>query len=240
MGRIHSIESMGLVDGPGIRVIVFFQGCNLRCQYCHNPDTWDLNGGIEMSADEIIKKIRRFKPYFKEGGGVTFSGGEPLIQKDFLLELLKRCKAEKINTCIDTSGCGTGNYKEILKYTDLIILDIKHEDEKKYKNLVRREQKECIEFIEQAQSMNVPLWIRHVVVTGLTDDKEHIKNLAEYIKTLKNVKKLELLPFHQLGENKYEKMGVKYPLKGVKPMDKLLTKEFESYLIGEIGGKRDE
>lgn len=229
-GRVHSMESMGLVDGPGIRTVVFLQGCNLRCQYCHNPDTWDLDGGKEMSAQEIVNKVKRFKPYFKDTGGVTFSGGEPLLQKDFLLEMLKLCKAENIHTCVDTAGYAKGDFSDILKYIDLILFDIKHEDIDMYKNVTRREQQTSLDFLSQAQKAGVPLWIRHVVVPGLTDDEEHIKKLGEYISTLQNVQKVELLPFHQLGANKYQGLGIKYPLEGVQPMDKELTKKLESML----------
>lgn len=229
-GRVHSIESMGLVDGPGIRTVVFLQGCNLRCQYCHNPDTWDLDGGKEMSAQQIVNKVKRFKPYFKDTGGVTFSGGEPLLQKDFLLEMLKLCKAENIHTCVDTAGYAKGDFSDILKYIDLILFDIKHEDIDMYKNVTRREQQTSLDFLSQAQKAGVPLWVRHVVVPGLTDDEEHIKKLGEYISTLQNVQKVELLPFHQLGANKYQGLGIKYPLEGVQPMDKELTKKLESML----------
>lgn len=229
-GRVHSMESMGLVDGPGIRTVVFLQGCNLRCQYCHNPDTWDLDGGKEMSAQEIVNKVKQFKPYFKDTGGVTFSGGEPLLQKDFLLEMLKLCKAENIHTCVDTAGYAKGDFSDILKYIDLILFDIKHEDIDMYKNVTRREQQTSLDFLSQAQKAGVPLWIRHVVVPGLTDDEEHIKKLGEYISTLQNVQKVELLPFHQLGANKYQGLGIKYPLEGVQPMDKELTKKLESML----------
>lgn len=235
-GRIHSIESMGLVDGPGIRTVVFLQGCNLRCQYCHNPDTWQLNGGTEMTVEEIVNKVKRFKPYFKDTGGVTFSGGEPLVQKEFLLELLKACKAEGINTCIDTAGYADGDFSEILKYTDLILFDVKHYDREMYKKIVKKDIDKGIEFLRQAQETEVPLWIRHVVVPGLTDSDEHIDKLGNYIKTLKNVQKVELLPFHQLGANKYQGLNIKYPLEGVLPMDKELTKEMENKVRSIIGG----
>lgn len=239
-GKIHSIESMGLVDGPGIRTVVFFQGCDLRCIYCHNPDTWTKDGGMEMSADEILAKIKRFKPYFKDTGGVTFSGGEPLLQKDFLLELLKGCKKENIHTCIDTAGYADGDFSEILKYTDLILFDVKHYKEKEYKNIVKKDMDKGIEFLNQVQRAGVPLWIRHVVVPGITDDEKHIKGLAEYVKTLKNVEKVELLPFHQLGANKYQGLNMKYPLEGVSPMNKELTKKLEVVLNSVLGGREDE
>lgn len=233
MGRIHSIESMGLVDGPGIRTVVFFQGCNLRCLYCHNPDTWDLCAGEEMTAEEVINKIKRFKPYFKNNGGVTFSGGEPLMQPEFLLELLKKCKELDIHTCIDTAGCGKGDYDEILKYTDLILYDIKHEDYEKYNEITRRKQDETLKFIEKVQENNIPIWIRHVVVPGLTDSEEHIKDLKRYIDTMKNVEKVELLPFHQLGKEKYNVMGIDYSLENIKPMEKDVVEKYQKIFFNK-------
>lgn len=233
MGRIHSIESMGLVDGPGIRTVVFFQGCNLRCLYCHNPDTWDLCAGEEMTAEEVINKIKRFKPYFKNNGGVTFSGGEPLMQPEFLLELLKKCKELDIHTCIDTAGYGKGDYDEILKYTDLILYDIKHEDYEKYNEITRRKQDETLKFIEKVQENNIPIWIRHVVVPGLTDSEEHIKDLKRYIDTIKNVEKVELLPFHQLGKEKYNVMGIDYSLENIKPMEKDVVEKYQKIFFNK-------
>ncbi|MCO8193595.1 MULTISPECIES: pyruvate formate-lyase-activating protein [Anaerofustis] len=233
MGKIHSIESMGLVDGPGIRTVVFLQGCNLRCQYCHNPDTWDLCAGEEMTVDEVINKIKRFKPYFKNNGGVTFSGGEPLMQPEFLLELLKKCKENDIHTCIDTAGYGKGDYDEILKYTDLILYDIKHEDYEKYNEITRRKQDETLKFIKKVQENNIPIWIRHVVVPGLTDSEEHMKALKGYIDTIKNVEKVELLPFHQLGREKYKVMGIDYPLEDTEPMEKDVVEKYQKIFFNK-------
>ncbi|WP_160677877.1 pyruvate formate-lyase-activating protein [Clostridium sp. C8-1-8] len=228
-GKIHSIESMGLVDGPGIRVVVFFQGCKLRCAYCHNPDTWDCNNsGTETSAEELIKKILRFKPYFdKSGGGVTFSGGEPLLQPEFLIECLKLCKENGIHTTLDTAGYGLGAYEEILEYVDLILFDIKHIKREAYKQLTLSEVDESIKFLEVAQTLNKRLWIRHVVVPGITDGEKHLEELGQYILNIKNVEKVELLPYHVLGVNKYENMNMKYRLKDVKPMDKEYTKAWQ-------------
>lgn len=234
-GRVHSIESMGLVDGPGVRTVVFLQGCKLRCAYCHNPDTWALDGGMEMTSEELIKKILRFKPYFeKSGGGVTFSGGDPLLQPEFLLEMLKLCKENNIHTTIDTAGYGFGEYDEILKYTDLVLLDIKHVDDFGYKNLTGRSKKGLNEFLDALDKSNVKIWIRHVVVPGITDSEEHIEKLQEIIKDIKNVYKVELLPYHTLGVQKYEKLGISYRLLDVKPMDKENTKRFEKQLIENI------
>jgi pyruvate formate lyase activating enzyme len=218
-GRIHSIESMGLVDGPGIRTVVFFQGCALRCSYCHNPDTWSCDGGTEIDSGELIKKILRYKPYFeKSGGGVTFSGGDPLMQPDFLIEMLKLCKDHKIHTAIDTAGYGAGKVEEILKYTDLVILDIKHTDDKKYKDLTGRDMSGFITFLALVNKTDVKLWIRHVVVPGITDSEEHIAQLAQIIKKINNVEKVELLPYHKLGNDKYKQLGISYRLIDLEPL----------------------
>lgn len=227
-GNIHSIETMGLVDGPGIRVVVFFQGCALRCKFCHNPDTWACSGGEEYTPEELVKKIERFKTYFaSSGGGVTFSGGEPLRQPEFLLEVLKLCKNKGIHTCIDTSGYGFGDYDEILKYTDLVLFDIKHYTREGYKNITLMEIDESLNFLDAMKRNNTKMWIRHVVVTGLTDEETHLRSLKEFIDTIPNVEKVELLPYHMLGVNKYEGLGIKYPLEGIKAMDKELTKKYQ-------------
>lgn len=230
-GRIHSIESMGLVDGPGIRTVVFFQGCALRCRYCHNPDTWAENEGKEYTPEELVKKIARFKPYFiQNGGGVTFSGGDPLRQPEFLLEVLKLCKAKEIHTCLDTAGYGFSDYDEILKYTDLVLFDVKHFTREGYKNITRCDIDKSLEFLEAMKRNNTKMWIRHVVVPGLTDGEEHIKAFKEFIKDIPNVEKVELLPYHLLGVNKYEKMGIEYSLKGVPAMDKDLCNSYYDIL----------
>lgn len=233
-GKIHSVESMGLVDGPGIRVVVFMQGCALRCKFCHNPDTWTPNGGEEFTPEELVKKIERFKPYFeRSGGGVTFSGGDPLRQPEFLLETLKLCKAKGINTCLDTSGYGFGDYDEILKYTDLVLFDIKHFTREGYKNVTLMEIDESLKFLEAMKRNNTKMWIRHVVVPGLTDGEEHLRQLKEVIDTIPNVEKVELLPYHLLGVNKYETLGFKYPLDGVEAMDKELLKKQYNEIFGK-------
>ncbi|MCY6483105.1 pyruvate formate-lyase-activating protein [Clostridium aestuarii] len=229
-GRIHSFESMGLVDGPGIRVVVFFQGCPLRCAYCHNPDTWNLNEGTEITAKDLLNKILRFKPYFKESGGVTFSGGEVLLQPDFLIAILKMCKENGIHTVIDTSGFGIGKYDEILKYTDLVLLDIKHVDDVGYKYLTGKDKLYLDQFLKTVDKSNTKLWIRHVVIPGITDSEEHIFKLGDIIKKIKNVEKIELLPYHTLGINKYENLGINYRLKEVPPMNKEQTKKLEKLL----------
>lgn len=230
-GRIHSVESMGLVDGPGIRVVVFFQGCALRCLYCHNPDTWEEKGGEEYTPEKLVNKVGRFKNYFKSsGGGVTFSGGDPLRQPEFLLETLKLCKKEGIHTCLDTSGVGFGNYEEILKYTDLVLYDVKHLTDEGYKDMTGLPYEETKKFIDTCKKLGTKLWIRQVVVPGKTDSKEYMEKLNEFVNSLENVEKVELLPYHLLGVNKYEVMGIKYRLDGVPAMDKEKCKELYQYI----------
>ena len=230
-GRVHSIESMGLVDGPGIRTVVFLQGCSLRCAFCHNPDTWSTKEGTEMSPEELVKEVLKFKSYHKaSGGGVTFSGGEPLLQPDFLIETFKLCKEKGIHVVLDTAGCGLGKYEEILKYVDLILYDIKHIEPKGYLSLTKHTIDESLRFLEVAQKLNKKMWIRQVVVPGINDNDDYIKALADIIKGLKEVEKVELLPYHKMGLVKYEVMKQKYPLEGVPEMDKLRCKELQELL----------
>lgn len=219
-GLIHSIESMGLVDGPGIRTVVFLQGCRLRCQYCHNPDTWTLTSSKaqRISPQELVRRLIRFKPYYGEQGGVTFSGGEPLLQKDFLLEVLPLCRQAGIHVCLDTAGFGEGSYEEILSLTDLVLFDVKHYTDEGYRRVTGQEREESLKFLETAQRLGTPLWIRHVVVPGLTDTEAHLQGLRDSLKTLKNVQRVELLPYHTLGVCKYASLGIPYPLEGVPPM----------------------
>lgn len=236
LGRIHSIESMGLVDGPGIRSVVFLQGCRLRCQYCHNPDTWSMTGtGVqEMTAEQLVKKLSRFKPYYKDGGGVTFSGGEPLLQKEFLLEVLPLCRQAGIHTCLDTAGYGVGGYEEILKDTDLVLMDVKHYTAAGYERVTGQKMEESLTFLEAVQKMEKPLWIRHVAVPGLTDGEEHLSGLREFLASLKNVEKVELLPYHVLGVHKYENLGISYPLKGTEPMDPKLLAGWQKLMNDDL------
>ena len=214
------MESMGLVDGPGVRCVVFLQGCPLRCLYCHNPDTQTAEGGEAVEPEALVRRLLRFRPYFdRSGGGVTFSGGEPLLQKEFLTEVLALCKSRGIHTCLDTAGAGCGGYGEILKNTDLILLDVKHYTPEGYKAITGQSMDAYAEFLETVQSMEIPLWLRHVVVPGLTDGEDHLAGLAEYVKGIRNVKRVELLPYHVLGVPKYRAMGIPYPLEGVPPME---------------------
>ena len=221
-GSIDSVETMGLVDGPGIRYVVFLQGCKLRCLFCHNPETWKMEEKNTTTAEELIDKIKRYKNYFGKEGGVTFSGGDPLCQPEFLLECLKQCKQEGIHTCLDTSGVGCNKelYPEILSYTDLVILDIKAVTPEAYKKMTGYPMKDFSEFLELCQKLEKKLWLRQVIVPGINDTEEYILELKKYIKNIKNVERVELLPYHLYGVEKYKKLGISYRLDGVPAMKK--------------------
>lgn len=231
-GRIHSVESMGLVDGPGIRTVLFFQGCHLRCQYCHNPDTWALDGGKEMDVPSVMKQLRRYRPYYGEEGGVTCSGGEPLLQIEFLTKLFQACKAEGISTCLDTAGYGLGYYDELLKVTDLVIFDVKHPSPTGYQKLTGGNSTVPIQFLDAVEKSDTRLWMRHVVVPHLTDEEAHLNALGEYIKKYSKVEKVELLPYHTLGVDKYKTMGLAYALQDTAPMSKEETKKLQHTING--------
>lgn len=231
-GYIHSIETMGLVDGPGIRVVIFMQGCPLRCKFCHNPDTWIPNKNLKTTSDEIVATVRRYRNYIEENGGVTFSGGEPLMQSEFLLDCLKKCKKAGIHTAIDTSGTGY-NIKyldEILKWTDLVILDIKGIDEIGYNNMTSRSMNMFNKFLDKLKQTNKEIWLRQVIVPGINDNMEYILRLKEYIKDIPNVSRVQLLPYHTMGVDKYKKLNINYPLEKVEPMDKEICKKLEEIL----------
>lgn len=217
-GYIHSIESMGLNDGPGIRYVVFLQGCRLRCVYCHNPDTWktgDERCGECISVDSIIKRIVRFKTYFqRSGGGITISGGEPLLQPAFVTEIFKRCRALGINTCLDTSGFGIGSYDEVLEYTDLVLLDVKAHDTQSYWQLVNGDIDELTSFISYINKHKVKTRVRHVVIPGINDNVDSINRILDIAETITTIEGVELLPYHNLGVDKYNSLGIEYPLKG--------------------------
>lgn len=224
IGRIHSVESFGTVDGPGIRLVVFLQGCPMRCLYCHNPDTWDTEGGTLASADEILRKYDSVRAFLKNGG-ITVTGGEPLMQIDFVTELFAKAREKGIHTCIDTSGItfnhgDTKKFDELMKVTSLIMLDIKHIDFDEHKKLTSHGNKNILEFAKYTEEKGVPLWVRHVVVPGITDRKEYLYKLGEFIGTLKNVEALDVLPYHDMGRVKYESLGIEYPLRDTKPLGK--------------------
>ncbi len=230
IGYINSLETMGLVDGPGIRFVVFLSGCKLRCSFCHNPETWTNKDSIEITSEDLIKKILKYRHYYINGG-VTFSGGEPLLQDEFLIDILKKCKMVNIHTAIDTSGVGNGNYEQILKYTDLVILDIKAIDKENYQKITGNDMTEFNKFLDTCIKFNKKLWIRQVIIPGINDTEEYILKLKEYIKNIKNVEKIELLPYHLYGVDKYSKLGIDYKLKDVLAMDTQKCNELYDLLM---------
>ena len=228
-GFINSIETFGLVDGPGIRTVVFMSGCKLRCLYCHNPEMWVMCGN-QMTTDELLKKIISNKPYYKRNnGGVTFSGGEPLLQKDFLLAILPKLKEEGIHVALDTSGVGIGDYDKVLTYTDLVILDIKHTNTSGYEHLTGYKMDEVENFIKHLNNSHCEVWLRQVIVPGLTDQKAYIDSLKAYIKKINNVTKIEFLPFHHLGFSKYIDLNIPNPLLDTPEMDKGACEKLYAY-----------
>ena len=231
-GLINSIETLGTLDGPGIRFVVFLQGCKLRCLYCHNPETWNINSSdaIEITSQELVEKVEKYKNYFGEDGGVTFSGGEPLLQPEFLLECLKLCKEKNIHTCLDTAGFGFGEYNEILKYVDLVILDIKAVEAEEYTNITGQKMNKFFEFLEVVQNHNKKLWLRQVIVPGINDNKDHIIKLKELAGKIKNVEKVELLPYKTIGVHKYRTLGLPYRLEGVEELSQQKLDELNSNL----------
>ena len=217
--KVHSIESFGTVDGPGIRYVIFLQGCHLKCKYCHNRDTWDINGGQYKTLDEIFEKIVKYKNYICPSGGVTITGGEPLLQIHFLIQLFKKLKKENIHTCIDTSGMVslTNDIKELLSLTDLVLLDIKHINPEKCKNLVGFDNKRELEFAKYLSDNNIHMWIRQVLVPGYTDDENDLLKLKEFISNLKTVDKVEVLPYHDMGKYKWKRLGANFELENIRP-----------------------
>ncbi len=227
VGKIHSVFSGGTVDGPGIRFVAFMQGCPLRCKYCHNPDSWLLTDGEERTVWDLTQEILRYKSYYGEKGGLTVSGGEPLLQIDFVTELLKSVKSYGINTAVDTSGYTFNpndpdcvkKHENLDNFVDLYLLDIKHIDDDKHKELTGVHNKNTLAYAKWLSERGKRIWIRHVLVPGYTDDSESLQRLADFIKTI-NVEKVEVLPYHTMGEVKYQKLGLDYSLKGVEPPSK--------------------
>lgn len=234
---IESIETFGLVDGPGIRVVVFFNGCKLRCKYCHNPEMW-TNKENNYTPQELVDKIKRYKSYFKNNGGVTFSGGEPLLHSKFIIETAKLLKQEDIHIALDTAGVGLGDYEEVLKYIDLVIFDVKHTNPDEYKELTNLEITESEEFIKVMNQLNKPVWIRQVIVPGIMDNYEYIDNLIKYLSKIKNIERIDFLPFHRLGREKYISLGLKYPYEEKDDMDKTKTNELYQYFIEKYSNKK--
>ncbi|MDF2628519.1 MAG: pyruvate formate lyase activating enzyme [Symbiobacteriaceae bacterium] len=220
VGRIHSIESMGAVDGPGIRFVVFLQGCQMRCQYCHNPDTWKLNGGTEQTVGRLADQVRQYQSFMRaSGGGVTISGGEPLLQAPFVAALMAECHRMGIHTALDTSGYvpSLDQVNAVLDHTDLVLLDLKLMNPEKHKELTGRELDRILYFADLVTSRGIPIWIRHVVVPGVTDDPEDVDALGRFVAALPGVQRVDLLPYHLLGKHKWEALGIRYQLDEVQP-----------------------
>lgn len=233
MGKIHSIETFGTVDGPGVRFVVFFQGCPMRCQYCHNPDTWQLSDGQEMEAEEILSRMGRNRAFYKTGG-ITATGGEPMLQPEFLTELFTGAKEQGIHTCLDTSGIMFQGRDEqidrLLAVTDLVMLDIKHIDPEEHRALTGHDNQNILEFARYLDEKKKPVWIRHVVVPGITFNREELTGLGNFLATLSNVEKLEVLPYHALGKVKYDNLGMDYVLKDTPQLTKEQAKEAEQII----------
>lgn len=253
MGKIHSIETFGTVDGPGVRFVVFFQGCPMRCQYCHNPDTWQTEDGQEIEAEEILSRMERNIAFYKTGG-ITATGGEPMLQIEFLTELFAKAKERGIHTCLDTSGIlFPGGETEmtleewtrrmvqidcLLSVTDLIMLDIKHIEPKSHRMLTGHDNENVLAFARYLNDKKKPVWIRHVVVPGITFYKEELTGLGHFLGTLSNVEKLEVLPYHALGKVKYDNLGMDYVLKDTPQLTKAEAKEAEEIILAAVSEKK--
>lgn len=245
-GFIHSTESFGSVDGPGIRFIAFMQGCRMRCQFCHNPDTWNIGGGVERTTDDVLNEALAYREFWGDKGGITISGGEPLLQLDFLIDLFKKAKAQGVHTTIDTCGKPFSReepffskFEELMEYTDLLLFDIKHIDNDQHKILTANGNQNILEMAKYLSEIGKPVWIRHVLVPERSDYDEYLIRLDEFIKTLNNVDKVEILPYHTMGRYKWETLGLKYPLDGIEPPTKervenakqlLHTEDYQGYL----------
>ena len=227
IGYVHSLESFGSVDGPGVRYIIFLSGCAMRCQFCHNPDTWDIKTGKSYTADELLDMALRYRSYWRDKGGITVSGGEPLLQIDFLTELFRKAKKKGINTTLDTSGNPFTTaepfytkWLELMKYTDLVMLDIKHIDDEQHKVLTGHTNRNILEMAKIMYDMGKKMWIRHVLVPERNDTDEYLIRLSEFIKTLNGVEKIEVLPYHTLGVFKWQNLNIPYQLEGIDPPTK--------------------
>lgn len=226
-GYVHSLESFGSVDGPGVRYVIFLQGCRMRCQFCHNPDTWNLGSGQSYTADELLKKALRYRVYWRQGGGITVSGGEPLLQMDFLLELFDLAKRQGVHTVIDTAGAPFtraepffGKFQQLMQLTDLVLLDLKMIDEEKHRRLTGVSNRNILDLARHLSVTGKPVWIRHVLVPQRTDAQEDLTMLSSFLKQLHNIHRVEVLPYHTLGKFKWENLGIPYPLEGISPPTK--------------------
>ena len=239
MIRLHSVESLGTYDGPGVRLVLFTQGCNFKCKYCANPDTIDRTGESRLfDYEELMKLARSQRPFFGKRGGITMSGGEPLMQAKAIAPLFRMLQEEGFNTCIDTNGSYlTEDVKELLEYTDLVLLDIKEIDEQAHKNIAGASNKATLRFAKYLEEINKPVWARYVLVPGFTDSEEHLHALGRFLQPMKNIEKLEIQPYHKLGVHKYESMGWKYELENVPentPEQLIKAKEILSEYINVI------
>ena len=234
-GSINSFETFGLVDGPGIRTVIFLNGCQLRCKYCHNPEMWRLQEDNYTPA-EVVEKCKKNKPYFKNKGGVTFSGGEPLLQYDFLVETCKLFKKEGIHIAIDTAGIGLGNYSELLDNIDMVLLDIKHITRDGYRNITQRDYLDkFFDFVNELNKTNVEVWIRQVIIPGVNDNREYMLDLSKFIKKyIKNVTRVDFLPYHKLFSEKYDVLGIEYTYKNVNELDKECCDELYQVFIEDF------
>jgi len=225
-GRINSIQSLGAVDGPGLRYVVFLQGCPLRCVYCHNPDTWLSEGGELLTADELVRRALRYRPYWKNGGGVTVSGGEPLLQAPFVAEFFEKLHEQGVHTALDTSGVGNlAEAERVLRHTDLVLCDLKFLTKVDYKRYCRADFAQVEHFLQLTAMKQIPLWVRHVVVPGMTDSLEHMRRVRDKAQSYPNFEKLEFLPFHKLCIEKYDRLGLEFPLRDTPAMNDAWLKE---------------
>ena len=235
--RVHSLESFGAADGPGVRYVIFLQGCRMRCQFCHNPDTWEEAAGTVYTAEELLSRALRYKNYWGDQGGITVSGGEPLLQMDFLLEFFTLAKEKGIHTVLDTAGQPFtreepffGKLEKLMKVTDLLLLDLKEMNPERHRRLTGRENSNILEFARYLSEIGKPVWIRHVVVPGITFDEKELTELGLFLKTLRNVEKLEVLPYHSMGKVKYDNLGMDYVLKDTPQLTKAEAKEAENMI----------
>ncbi len=244
-GRIHSIESFGTVDGPGVRYVIFLQGCPMRCRYCHNPDTWDVHGGMEYTVEEILEAYNKNRPFYKTGG-ITVTGGEPLLQLDFLIALFTAAKQQGIHTCVDTSGAvfapeDTAQQEKmhrLTEVTDLVLLDIKHTEPQAHKRLTGMGNAQILAFAKYLEQRRVPIWVRRVVVPDLTDDPAELEQLGQFIGRLRNLQALDVIPYHTMGTVKYQELGIPYPLAGVPALSKEAAMQAKAQILRGIQAVR--
>lgn len=246
-GIIHSLESCGTVDGPGVRFVVFFKGCPMRCLYCHNPDTWEMTGGQEMTVEQLMAEFEKKRPFY-ETGGITATGGEPMVQIDFLTELFTECKNRGIHTCLDTSGTmfqpdDSAYMKKVdslLEVTDLVMLDIKHIDPEEHWKLCKRPNDNILKFAQYVDSKGIEIWIRHVCVPHITINKDSLFKLGQFIGTLRNLKAIDALPYHDMGKMKYKELGIEYPIPDIEPATKDMAIACRNIILEGVKDTREK